>query len=224
MRDCTQNHERHIYDVWGHTAAAVEAAPEDEEIRLAMLFHDSGKPLCKITDENGTDHFHSHGKISREIAYATLERLKASARLRDHVCTLVEYHDFMPELISKATYRKYLGLLGEKTIRELFDVRAADISAQNPAFLSEGMAAIALGRAKLDEIIAEDSCLRLRDLKINGNDIKALGIEPSPLTGELLDELFGEVLSDKIKNDRQALIARAAELITERRNNGNGKN
>ena len=224
MRDCTQNHERHIYDVWGHTAAAVEAAPEDEEIRLAMLFHDSGKPLCKTTDENGTDHFHSHGKISREIAYATLERLKASARLRDHVCTLVEYHDFMPELISKATYRKYLGLLGEKTIRELFDVRASDISAQNPAFLSEGMAAIALGRAKLDEIIAEDSCLRLRDLKINGNDIKALGIEPSPLTGELLDELFGEVLSDKIKNDRQALIARAAELITERRNNGNGKN
>ena len=224
MRDCTQNHERHIYDVWGHTAAAVEAAPEDEEIRLAMLFHDSGKPLCKTTDENGTDHFHSHGKISREIAYATLERLMASARLRDHVCTLVEYHDFMPELISKATYRKYLGLLGEKTIRELFDVRAADISAQNPAFLSEGMAAIALGRAKLDEIIAEDSCLRLRDLKINGNDIKALGIEPSPLTGELLDELFGEVLSDKIKNDRQALIARAAELITERRNNGNGKN
>ena len=86
------------------------------------------------------------------------------------------------------------------------------------------MAAIALGRAKLDEIIAEDSCLRLRDLKINGNDIKALGIEPSPLTGELLDELFGEVLSDKIKNDRQALITRAAELITERRNNGNGKN
>lgn len=130
----------------------------------------------------------------------------------------------MPELISKATYRKYLGLLGEKTIRELFDVRAADISAQNPAFLSEGMAAIALGRAKLDEIIAEDSCLRLRDLKINGNDIKALGIEPSPLTGELLDELFGEVLNNKIKNDRQALIARAAELITERRNNGNGKN
>ena len=223
-RDCTQNHERHIYDVWEHTAAAVEAAPEDEEIRLAMLFHDSGKPLCKTTDENGTDHFHSHGKISREIAYATLERLKASARLRDHVCTLVEYHDFMPELISKATYRKYLGLLGEKTIRELFDVRAADISAQNPAFLSEGMAAIALGRARLDEIIAEDSCLRLRDLKINGNDIKALGIEPSPLTGELLSELFGEVLNDKIKNDRQALIARAAELITERRNNGNGKN
>ena len=37
-------------------------------------------------------------------------------------------------------------------------------------------------------------------------------------------KLIGEVLSDKIKNDRQALIARAAELITERRNNGNGKN
>lgn len=224
MRGCAQNHERHIYDVWGHTAAAVAASPEATDMRLAMLFHDSGKPLCKTTDELGIDHFRSHGEMSREIAHAALERLKAPSKLRDKVCTLVKYHDFMPELISKATYRRYLGLLGEETIRELFDIRAADITAQNPKFLGEGMAAIAAGRATLDEIIAEDSCLKLRDLKINGNDIKTLGIEPSPLTGELLNRLFGEVLSDKIKNDRQALMARAAELITERRNNGNGKN
>lgn len=224
MRGCTQNHERHIYDVWEHTAAAVEAAPQDEEIRLAMLFHDCGKPSCKSTDENGIDHFYSHGKLSREIAYSALTRLKASSRLRNHVCTLVEYHDFLPEKISKATYKKYLGILGEETIKELFAVRAADISAQNPIYLAEGMAAIEEGRSRLDEILAESTCFKLSDLEIGGNDITTLGIPPSPLTGEILDELFGEVLGDKIKNNRQELLSRARELINERRKNGNGKN
>ncbi len=224
MQGCNQNHERHIYDVWEHTAAAVAASPQDEEIRLAMLFHDCGKPMCKTTDENGIDHFYSHGKLSAKTAYEALTRLKASSKLREHVCTLVEYHDFLPEKVSKSTYRKYLGLLGEKTIRELFSVRQADISAQNPAFLSEGMSAIETGRAKLEEIIAEDGCFKLSDLQINGKDIIKFGIEPSPFIGEILEELFDEVLNEKTENNRRVLLERAAELITERRSNGNRQN
>lgn len=224
MKGCMQNHERHIYDVWEHTAAAVAASPQDEEVRLAMLFHDCGKPLCKTADENGIDHFYSHGKLSAKTAYEALTRLKASSKLREHVCTLIEHHDFLPERISKSTYKKYLGLLGEKTIRELFSVREADIRAQNPKFLSEGMEAIETGRAKLEEIIAEDGCLKLSDLQINGKDIIKLGIEPSPLIGEILGELFGEVLDEKIKNNRQVLLERAVELIKERRSNGNRQN
>lgn len=224
MRNCAQNHERHIYDVWEHTAAAVAAAPQDEEIRLAMLFHDCGKPDCKTTDENKIDHFYSHGKKSREIAYAALTRLKASSKMKNHVCTLIEYHDFLPEKISRATYKKYLGMLGEETIRELFAVRTADITAQNPIYLSEGLAAIEIGQRRLDEITAESRCFKLSDLEIGGNDIISLGIEPSPLIGDILEKLLDEVLSDRTENNRQALLSRARELTDERRKNGNGKN
>jgi tRNA nucleotidyltransferase (CCA-adding enzyme) len=71
MKNCVQNHERHIFDVWGHTVKAVESVPPIAELRFAMLFHDSGKPHCKTTDEKGIDHFYSHGKISRKIADKT---------------------------------------------------------------------------------------------------------------------------------------------------------
>jgi len=105
LKNCTQNHERHIYDVWHHTVKAVESIEPVAELRFAMLLHDTGKPHCKTTDESGTDHFYSHGKISKKIAYDTLTRLKTSAKFRETVCNLVEYHDFLPDKISKKTYK-----------------------------------------------------------------------------------------------------------------------
>ena len=49
--------------------------------------------------------------------------------------------NFLPDKISKKTYKKYIALLGFETVKQLFDVRAADASAQNPSFLSESLKA-----------------------------------------------------------------------------------
>ena len=38
MKNCSQNHDRHIYDVWGHTVKAVENIDAIPEMRFAMLF------------------------------------------------------------------------------------------------------------------------------------------------------------------------------------------
>ena len=45
-------------------------------IRLALLFHDSGKPRTKTTDDKGIDHFHGHAAVSEEIAGTALRRLR----------------------------------------------------------------------------------------------------------------------------------------------------
>lgn len=222
MKNCTQNHERHIYDVWGHTVAAVENIEPVPEMKFAMLFHDSGKPECKSTDEKGIDHFYSHGKVSKKIAYDTLIRLKTSAKFRNQVCNLVEYHDFLPDKISPKTYKKYIGKLGIDTVRQLFKVREADVKAQNPKFHKESLRENKIGLKTLDEIENEAPCFGINDLAIGGRELAATGIDPSPEMGRILQILLDEVMDKKIENTPKALIERAEQLKGERY--GNGKN
>lgn len=212
MKNCAQNHERHIYDVWNHTAAAVESVSPVPELRFAMLLHDSGKPQCKTTDENGTDHFYSHGKVSRGIAFDILTRLKSSVRFRDKVCALVEFHDFVPDKISKKTYKKYIPELGLDTVKELFEIRKADISAQNPKFLAEGLLSNEAGEKIIAEIEESEACLKLTDLAIGGRELAALGFEPSPEMGRVLNTLLDEVMEEKLENTKDSLINRAMQL------------
>ena len=212
MKGCLQNHERHVYDVWGHTVAAVEAVKPEAHLRFAMLLHDSGKPSVKFTDEKGVDHFYSHAKVSRKIADGILSRLKTSNKFRNSVCNLVEYHDFLPDKISRKTYKKYIAKLGKETVRELFYIREADIRAQNPVFLNEGLDANDIGLRVLEEIEAENACFRIADLAVSGKDLAAAEIPSSPEMGRLLEALLDEVMGDKLKNEKDSLLKRAEEI------------
>lgn len=212
MKNCTQNHERHIYDVWGHSVKAVESINPVAELRFAMLFHDSGKPYCKTTDEKGIDHFYSHGKISKKIAFDAFTRLKTSAKFRNHVCDLVEYHDFLPDKISKKTYKKYISLLGIDTVKELFSVREADVLAQNPKFHEESLEENKKGLKILEEIETEAACFKISDLSIGGKELTELGFKPSPEIGKILEALLDEVMEEKLENTKAALMNRALQM------------
>lgn len=212
MKNCSQNHERHIYDVWGHTVKAVENIEPVAELRFAMLFHDSGKPHCKTTDGNGTDHFYSHGKISKKITYDALTRLKTSVKFRESVCNLVEHHDFLPDKISKKTYKKYISLLGIDTVKTLFKVREADILAQNPKFHTESLEENKTGLKVLEEIESEAACFKISDLAIDGGTLKKLGFTPSPEMGKVLEALLDEVMEEKLENKTDSLIERALQM------------
>lgn len=212
MNGCAQNHERHIYDVWGHTVAAVAAIPPDPVLRFAMLLHDSGKPRCKTTDKNGIDHFYSHGKISKKIASEILSKLKTSNKFRDTVCNLVEHHDFLPDKISKKTYKKYIAKLGIETVKNLFLIREADVLAQNPKFHNESLEQNKIGKKILDEIIKDNICFKISDLAINGKTLTNIGIAPSPAMGKIMEKLLDEVMDEKLPNDEDALIKRAKQL------------
>ena len=212
MKGCLQNHERHIYDVWGHTLASVEAIRPEPHLRFAMLLHDSGKPHVKFTDENGVDHFYSHPKHSRSIAGSVLSRLKTSNKFKDDVKKLVEYHDFLPDKISRKTYKKYIAKLGITTVRELFEVREADVRAQNPVFLKEGLESNRKGLEVLAKIESEKPCFKINDLDVNGTDLVAEGIPAAPEMGRLLKILLDEVMSDKLENKKETLLKRASEI------------
>lgn len=215
MKGCSQNHPRHIFDVWEHTIHSVENIRDDSDMRIAMLFHDSGKPLVKTTDESGIDHFYSHAEISRETADTVLKRFKTSNRIRNHVCRLVEYHGFTPDKLSAKTFRRYISDLGADTVRELFEVREADIRAQNPEYLAQSLKENSAGYEVFEGIMNKETCFGLKDLAIDGNDLIEIGFTASAYLGKVLSSLLDEVIDNRTANNKEALLERAKEYLDE---------
>ncbi|MBQ8014779.1 MAG: hypothetical protein IJ264_01175, partial [Clostridia bacterium] len=149
---------------------------------------------------------------SKKIAYDALTRLKTSNKFKEHVCSLVEFHDFLPDKISKKTYKKYIARLGIDVVKELFLIRKADVSAQNPKFLNESLRENEAGMKILEEIEEENGCFKISDLDINGNDLAEAGFSPTPEMGKVLNVLLEEVMDEKIQNTREALVNRALQL------------
>lgn len=215
MKGCLQNHERHIYDVWGHTVESVGCIRPREEMRLAMLLHDCGKPAVRFTDAEGVDHFYSHAEKSAEAAEEILTRMKASNRMKKRVCTLVKLHGFMAHEFSAKTMRRYIAEYGSDLISELFEIREADIRAQNPLFLSEGLEQNRKGKELFESVLSSECVFKITDLDINGNDLIEAGVKPGPGIGRILEILFDETVSGNLANEKSALLIRAGEIYNE---------
>ena len=211
MFEYDQHSKYHNRMLFEHTARAVEAAPKRAEIRLAMLFHDIGKPACRSTDENGEGHYYGHAAKSAELADKILRELKCDNALRVRVCEIIKYHDIPIELSHRAIKRQ-LSKLGGELFCDVMEAHIADDSAKQPFTLARTETARQAIRIA-EEIAQEKPCLDLKALAVNGGDLKEI-MEPSPMMGEILGELLSEVVDGTLENDKAALMARAEELFT----------
>ncbi len=214
MFDYDQNSKYHNSTLFEHTARAVEAAPQREEMRLAMFFHDIGKPACRSTDENGEGHYYGHAAKSAELADKILRELKCDNALRVRVCEIIKYHD-MPIELSYRAIKRQLSKLGGELFCDVMEAHIADDSAKQPFTLARTETAREAIRIA-EEIALEKPCLDLKALAVNGGDLKEI-MEPSPMMGEILGELLSEVVDGTVENDKAALMARARELLLSRK-------
>ena len=207
MFDFHQYNPHHCYDVWTHTAHAVECAPPETVLRLTMLFHDIGKPSCFTRDERGIGHFLGHPEVSAQLADDILRRLRSDNRLREAVVRQVRSHDWpLPE--TERAGRRFLARLGEEGARWSLAVHRADILAQHPATQPAKLERLARAEALLDALLAQQACFQLKDLAVNGRDLIDLGLAPGPSVGQELKRLFALVIEGECPNERGALLAR----------------
>ncbi len=201
-----QRNPWHCWGGWEHTVRAVEAAPADVTLRLAMLLHDIGKPACKSTDENGVDHFYGHPAVSAQLADEMLRALKFDNKTREQVVLLVERHgaQLPPE---SRVIRRWLNRLGPEAFFQLLEVKRADGMGQDLEKVKDRLLELDEIRAKAERILAEGQCLTVRDLAVNGRDVTAAGMEPGPEVGRMLRGLLERVLSGELPNERGALLA-----------------
>lgn len=213
MRGFDQRNYHHVYDVLEHTARVVEGVPALPHLRWAALFHDAGKPACFTLDAKGVGHFYGHAEVSRTLAEGALRRLKADNATREAADLLIHWHDVPVEPTAPAV-RRLLRKLGADGFRDLLALKRADNLAQNPAYQDRLKTYDAL-EALAEQILAENQAFRLKDLAINGDDLLAMGMAPGPAMGALLNRLLDEVVSDRLPNDREALLAAAGDLLSD---------
>ncbi|MBE6990168.1 MAG: CCA tRNA nucleotidyltransferase [Ruminococcaceae bacterium] len=213
MRDAVgfqQKNPHHCYDVWEHTVRAAAAAPAEPMLRWTLLFHDLGKPKCFTQDEAGVGHFYGHGRVSCRLAAEATTRLKFDNASRERIELLVTWHDrYIP--LTHRSFRRALNALGEEALRQLLAVKRADNMAQAPAYRSR-LEKLDQAERLLDELLAADACFSLKQLAVNGRDIMALGLRGQAV-GRMLQTLLGQVLEERLPNERSALLAWATARL-----------
>lgn len=199
-----QHSPHHLYDVYTHTAHAVEACPPDLTLRFAALLHDSGKPDTFLTDAQGRGHFPDHAQIGARHASAALTRLKAPTLLRTQVVQLIENH-MSPLVPERKALRRRLSALGAEQTQRLLQLQRADAFSKG---FSADEAVFSKTSALLQALIREDACLKITDLAVDGNDLIALGMQGKTI-GSCLQFLLDRVLDEALPNEKSALLSEA---------------
>lgn len=207
MFDFQQNNPYHAYDVFGHTVHAIKQCNSDDlVVKLAVFFHDFGKPHSYQDGEDGIRHFKGHGKVSAEITDSIMKRLRFDNETRNNVVKLVYYHDATFE-VGKKYVKRWLNKIGEKQFRRLLEVRRADIKGQKTDYEKSRIEKVDNIEKILEEILAEKSCFSLKDLTVNGNDVKeVMKLKEGQDIGYWLNEILKRVIDGELENNRDDLV------------------
>ncbi|MCH5194907.1 MAG: HD domain-containing protein [Oscillospiraceae bacterium] len=200
----------HIYDVWTHSAYAVEHSVPELEIRLALLLHDIGKPNCFKLDDEGNGHFFGHEKLGAEMSEKILKRLRFPNDVVERTAKLIKYHYVTPVNDQKVV-RRLLAAVGEEDLFPLLEVMKGDNRAKHSSCLERVRVLEAMGE-RAREIIEQGMCIKIADLKVSGNDMIELGFSGAKI-GEVLKSLLDAVLDDKTNNTYDELMEYAKKFF-----------
>lgn len=207
MMETPQNHPHHMYNVGEHSLQGMLHVEKDKNLRLAMLFHDIGKPDTKTTDESGMNHFRGHPSVGEQMTKSILKRLRFDNDTISFVSRLVRYHDFgIGEEASMKMVRRAMNRMGEDLFPAIFRVKYADVYAQSEYQRDEKLEQVRRQEAFYRQILEQNQCVSLKTLAVTGGDLIALGIRPGEEIGVILKELLQIVLEDPEQNTKEKLM------------------
>lgn len=214
MVGVTQN-KFHAFPVWEHTMQALSnLLPEaDLIVRLAVLFHDIGKPRTRSVDDEGSVHFYQHQDVGASMASTIMTRLKFSNDEIDAVTKLVQHHMRIGEYKEDWTdsaVRRLIRDLGPH-LGDLFAIHRADVFALAEEHQGLGRAIDLRARIEAIQVVQDITAL---SSPLDGLEImEILGIPPGPGVREAKDLLTNEVVEGSLAPDD---VDGAIALIRER--------
>lgn len=207
----------HNEDAYSHSILALKRARDMNypiEVKAAALLHDIGKKQTRKEGESRYT-FYGHESVSERLAEAILTRLKASNNEKKIILRLIREHMFSyTKEWSDGAVRRFINRVGVNSLDRLFMLRDCD----NAATTGEKPDNSALEAELRDRIRAEldrNSALTLKDLKITGDDLIALGVSKGPAIGMTLNKLLDLVIDNPDLNTKEKLSSIAEELNKE---------
>lgn len=212
-------------DVFEHTVVALQVADLlsfDAIVKLAVLFHDAGKP--QALERSGGENMGGHCRIGARIAEEALRRLRLPIRDIERVSYLVAEHMRVARL-SEMGLGKQVRLLSEGEREEapledftrrfpLFSdlLRVFICDAEASAHRASAWLPLLSHTVRLHLHVRRVQGLRRARELISGDDLLALGEPPGPRLGRVLSEVHERILAGEIETREQALKL-AARLL-----------
>lgn len=212
---------KHIYDAWGHTLDVIRRVPGRLDIRLAALWHDSGKAPTHKQDEDGTITHYGHEEAGADLTKQWMDYMQAPGLLSETVTSLVANHLIQYEPgWSNSTIRRWIRRVGKDRVATLFELAHADLDAHGPSvWATTHKAHLDELARRVESIKAEAPPLDETELAIDGSAImEILGLtKGGPLVGKLKKTLMEMVVNDPKLNDPEVLKEIVIRLVPELR-------
>lgn len=197
-----QHNVHHNKDVYYHTIEVLDGVRNDLTLRLSALFHDIGKPKTFSMDEDGCGHFYKHHVIGADMTRDILQRLRFDNKTIDDACILVLEHMSRYDSLRKSNIKRFINRVGIENLDKLFELQIADVGAGKSV---QDVSCILNLKHEVDKILNEKQPLTVKDLKINGYDLIAMGLTPGRKIGNVLKELLDAVLAKPELNNEDYL-------------------
>lgn len=198
----------HKYDIFTHTDIALNhTSGYPLESKLAIIFHDIGKPYCESFDEQGIAHYKKHALVSERFAIQQLKELKYDNKTITKVAKLILYHDYYVTE-KRSTLRRYSSKFDNHLQFSLqaLDIQIADDLAKNLEKSQEKIDIILRCKEILVQMDKEKDLLSIKDLNLSGLDLQALGLKGKDI-GDMLKLLYDYVLEDPTRNSKDTLLS-----------------
>jgi poly(A) polymerase len=207
----SQRGPHHNADVFTHTLGVVENVPSNATLRLAALFHDTGKPATReilLEGDLVRDTFHGHEQISAKLARQAMRRLRFPTEMVEkvtHICRmhmrpLQLYNNWPP---SRRAIRRFIRDCADHgvTYRDILKLNVADVLGHTNCDLTNTYTLI--------EMCAQEeatSNVSQVESPLSGDEImEGYGIGPGKHIGELKRYLLNAVVDGDIpENDKEA--------------------
>ena len=209
---CTQPGRWHCYDVWQHSAVAVEKldlrGQDTRGARVlcwAAFLHDIAKPQCRSVGADGAAHFKGHNQRGAAMARTILRRLKAPGYLIEGTTGLIAIHD-APVPAGDTAILKSLNRYGAVFLHRLCALKYADLDAHaDTPEVKARRNEVAAFEARMTEL-SKTACYTMRQLAVNGGDLMEAGLPAGHAVGATLQRLLTAVMEGRVLNERAALL------------------
>lgn len=205
----------HIYDIFTHTDIALNHTESHSlACKLAIIFHDIGKPEKETFDNEGIAHYKQHALVSSEKTVDYMKQLKYDTAMIEKVKKLVLYHDYyLTE--NKAALRRYLVKFNNDITFALegLSVQIADDMAKNMSLSQEKIDVIQRCIPLLKQIASEEQLPSLKTLNISGHDVMKLGFR-GKMIGNILQDALLRIIDEPEMNKKETLISYIKENYT----------
>jgi tRNA nucleotidyltransferase (CCA-adding enzyme) len=184
---------------WNETLGAIDALrshrPLLRAVRLLLL--------SRAGDDTSDAPAEGAEELLRRLKFSNAD-IRRATHLVTHYMPLVHPAD------GSATIREWLHTVGAEHARDLFRLHFAVARASGS---EDSQRALAYTWRRVHDELVHEAPISVAQLAVDGTDLLELGLPRGPLVGLMLEELLAQVIESPDRNEREALLESARELI-----------